>query len=288
MQSFSLPPTRTWSMSSSAMREEVRTTETDVEVDVPEIIVVERLVEVPEIRFVEKLVPVVRREKRVRYVERQLPVEPVVHVPRPPLKVERLVARPVEVPVEVIIEKKIPIITEELVEIERIVPRFRVREVERQVTDYSQKPDVVYERNIHYENVIERKVPVIQEVVRHVPKIEYVEVVKEVPLVEYEDELVEVAAPPPLFRTVERFVEVPTIEFVDKFVDIPFPKIFNRIVEIAVEQKSRKFVERIVEQEVEQVVERLVHVPPPPVKISLPVERIRRIKLPPNSPFAAN
>ena len=166
-----------------------------------------RVAEDPAPAVVEKIV-----EKRV-----EVPVEKIVVKEVP---VEKIVEKRVEVPVEKIVVKEVPV--------EKVVEKV----VEKRVEVPSEKL---------VEKVVEKRVEVpVEKIVEKV-------VVKEVPVE----------------KIVEKIVEVPVEKIVVK--EVPVEKIVEKIVEKRVEVPVEKIVEKVVVKEVpvEKIVERIVEVERP-------------------------
>jgi len=110
------------------------------------------------------------------------------------------------------------------------------------------------------------EVPVIEEVIRHVPKKEYIEIEKKVPRYEYE--------------WVERIVEVPQIQVVDKYVDVPQIQEVIRHVPVKQYVDVPKEVIRYVPRVETKLVEKEVEVPGEVIEIPKPYIIENKIMVP--------
>jgi hypothetical protein len=164
----------------------------------------------------------------------------------PPAVVEKIVEKRVEVPVERVVVKEVPVekIVEKIVEkrVEVPVEKIVVKEVpvEKVVEKVVEKRVEVPSEKL-VEKVVEKRVEVPVEKV----------VVKEVPV----EKIVE--------KIVEKRVEVPVEKIVVK--EVPVEKLVEKIVEKRVEVPVEKIVEKVVVKEVpvEKIVERIVEVERP-------------------------
>ena len=158
----------------------------------------------------------------------------------PPAVVEKIVEKRVEVPVEKIVVKEVPVekIVEKIVEkrVEVPVEKIVVKEVpvEKVVEKVVEKRVEVPSEKL-VEKVVEKRVEVpVEKIVEKV-------VVKEVPVEKIVEKIVEV----PVEKIVVK--EVPVEKIVVK--EVPVEKIVEKIVEKRVEVPVEKIVERIVEVE---------------------------------------
>ncbi len=156
---------------------------------------------------------------------------------KPPITVEKVVEKRVEVPVERVVEKtvekRVEVPMEDLTRIKAL--QIEINQLKTSLEAEKNKPAK--------EVIVEKKVEVI------VDKI--VEKRIEVPVEKIVEKIVEV----------EKRVEVPVEKIVEKIVEVPVEKIVEKIVENRVEVPVEKIVEKRVEVPVDRIVEKIVEKP---------------------------
>ena len=276
---------------------------------------VEKLVEVPIERIIEK--PIERLVDNPAHLARIKTLEEEVAVmaglrneiaqlrAQPPQIVERIIEKPVEVPVEKLVEKRIEVPVEIIVEkpVERLVDNpahlTRIHALERevavikglreQITLLQSTPPQIVEKiverrvevpierlvEVPVEAIVEKSVERLVDNPIHLARIQELEA-KVAVIAGLRDEIAQLRVQPP--KIVEMRVEVPIEKIVEKRVEVPVEKVVDRLVD------NPTHLARIAQLEQEVAViaglqDRIAQLEAAPPKI---VEKIvvRRVKVP--------
>jgi predicted flap endonuclease-1-like 5' DNA nuclease len=237
---------------------------------------------------------------------------------KPPITVEKVVEKRVEVPVEKVVEKtvekRVEIPMEDLTRIKAL--QIEINQLKTALEAEKNKPtkEVTVEKRVEVpvEKIVEKRVEV--PVDKIVEKIVEVEKRVEVPVEKIVEKRIEV----PVEKIVEKIVEKPVEDLVritalqaelsqfkllleteknkpakevvvEKRVEVPVEKIVEKRVEVPVDRIVEKIVEKRVEVPVEKIVEKRIEVPVDRIvekvvekRVEVPVEKIveKRIEVP--------
>jgi predicted flap endonuclease-1-like 5' DNA nuclease len=213
---------------------------------------------------------------------------------KPPVTVEKVVEKRVEVPVERVVEKtvekRVEIPMEDLTRIKAL--QIEINQLKTALDTEKNKPakEVTIEKRVEVpvEKIVEKRVEVPVEKI--VEKIVEVEKRVEVPVEKIIEKIVEVRVEVPVEKIVEKIVEKPVEDLVritalqaelsqfkllleternkpakevtvEKIVEVPVERIVEKRVEVPVDRVVEKIVEKRVEVPVEKIVEKVVEKP---------------------------
>jgi predicted flap endonuclease-1-like 5' DNA nuclease len=195
---------------------------------------------------------------------------------KPPVTVEKVVEKRVEVPVEKVVEKtvekRVEIPVEDLTRIKGL--QFEINQLKTLLEAEKNKPakEVIVEKKVEVpvEKIVEKRVEVpVEKIVEKIVEKPTEDLTRinalQAEMAQFKLLLETEKNKPAKEVIVEKKIEVPVEKIVEKRVEVPVDRIVEKIVEKRVEVPVEKIVEKIVEKRVEvpvdRIVEKIVEVP---------------------------